>query len=54
MKTLALSLVTLLAAGLTALAETSWTTDLPAAQAQAKKEKKLVFMNFTGSDWCGW
>jgi protein disulfide-isomerase len=54
MKTLALSLVTLLVAGLTAFAETSWTTDLPAAQAQAKKEKKLVFMNFTGSDWCGW
>ena len=31
-----------------------WVTDLPVAQAQAKKENKLVLMNFTGSDWCGW
>jgi len=31
-----------------------WGTDLPTAQAQAKKENKLVLMNFTGSDWCGW
>lgn len=31
-----------------------WMTDLPAAQAQAKKEGKLVLVNFTGSDWCGW
>jgi thiol-disulfide isomerase/thioredoxin len=29
-----------------------WLTDLTAAQAQAKKEGKLVFMDFTGSDWC--
>jgi thioredoxin-related protein len=31
-----------------------WLTDLPAAQAKAKAENKLVLMNFTGSDWCGW
>ena len=31
-----------------------WVMDLPAAQVQAKKENKLVLMNFTGSDWCGW
>lgn len=31
-----------------------WVTDLPVAQAQARKENKLVLMNFTGSDWCGW
>ncbi len=31
-----------------------WTTDLPAARTQAGKEKKLVLVNFTGSDWCGW
>ena len=36
------------------LAAPVWVTDLPAAQAQAKKENKLVLMNFTGSDWCGW
>lgn len=43
-----------LAASLNAAADSTWSTDLPAAQAQAKKEKKLVVMNFTGSDWCGW
>jgi len=32
----------------------AWMTDLPAAQVQAKKENKLVLINFTGSDWCGW
>ena len=31
-----------------------WLTDLPKAQAQAKSEKKLVMLDFTGSDWCGW
>lgn len=35
-------------------AELEWLTDLPKAQAKAKAEKKLVLMNFTGSDWCGW
>jgi protein disulfide-isomerase len=43
-----------LAAQLPARAELSWGTDADAALAQAKKEKKLVVMNFTGSDWCGW
>jgi uncharacterized protein YyaL (SSP411 family) len=31
-----------------------WQTDVPKAQAQAKKENKLVLLDFTGSDWCGW
>ena len=35
-------------------AELAWQTDLPKAQAQAKTEKKLVMLDFTGSDWCGW
>jgi len=35
-------------------AELDWTTDVPKAQAKAKEEKKLVFLDFTGSDWCGW
>lgn len=30
----------------------NWRTDLPEALAQAKVEKKLVLMDFTGSDWC--
>jgi thioredoxin-related protein len=29
-----------------------WLTDLPAAEAQAKAQKKLVMLDFTGSDWC--
>jgi len=31
-----------------------WLTDVRAAQAKAKLEKKLVMLDFTGSDWCGW
>jgi len=34
--------------------ELEWQTDLAKAQAQAKKENKLVMLDFTGSDWCGW
>ncbi len=33
-------------------AEGEWLTDLAKAQAQAKAEKKLVLLDFTGSDWC--
>lgn len=29
-----------------------WTEDFAAAKRQAKTEKKLVLMDFTGSDWC--
>jgi protein disulfide-isomerase len=29
-----------------------WSTDLPKALARAKAEKKLVLIDFTGSDWC--
>jgi len=46
-----LALCALLQAG---AAEAKWLTDLPKAQAQAKKENKQVLMDFTGSDWCGW
>jgi protein disulfide-isomerase len=55
MKKLLLTLVAgLVACAFTARAELAWGTDLDAALAQAKKEKKLVVMDFTGSDWCGW
>lgn len=33
-------------------AEGPWLTDLPKAQAQAKTQKKMVLMDFNGSDWC--
>lgn len=35
-------------------AELEWVTDYEDAFVQAKKEGKLVLINFTGSDWCGW
>jgi protein disulfide-isomerase len=31
-----------------------WTEDYSAALARAKKEHKLLLLNFTGSDWCVW
>src|SRR5476651_536467 len=30
-----------------------WTTDYKAALTQAKAQNKLVLLDFTGSDWCG-
>jgi len=41
-------------AGNLAAAEAQWLTSVPEAQALAKKENKLVLMDFTGSDWCSW
>jgi len=38
----------------TSWAGLNWTTDVPKAVAKAKAEKKLVLLDFTGSDWCGW
>lgn len=32
-------------------AELPWLTDLAKAQAQAKAEKRMVLLDFTGSDW---
>ena len=37
-----------------AAAEPQWMTSLPEALAIAKKENKLVLIDFTGSDWCSW
>lgn len=34
--------------------ELSWGTDLPTALNQARSENKMVLIDFTGSDWCGW
>jgi protein disulfide-isomerase len=35
-------------------AEETWQTDVKTAQEQAKSSNKLVFLDFTGSDWCGY
>lgn len=34
--------------------ELEWLTDVPTALAKAKAENKVVLLDFTGSDWCGW
>lgn len=40
--------------GNAAAAEEQWLTDMKQAQQRAKAENKLLLLNFTGSDWCGW
>jgi protein disulfide-isomerase len=52
MKTLALLFTLTFAASQLLLADDSWQTNLPKALEQAKAEKKLVLIDFTGSDWC--
>jgi thioredoxin-related protein len=48
-------MMVLLGVALAARAEDlAWLTDAAKAQEQAKAEKKLVLLDFTGSDWCGW
>ena len=39
---------------LSARADSTWLTDYKKAQQEAKNTKKLLFLNFTGSDWCGY
>jgi protein disulfide-isomerase len=36
------------------LVHADWTTDYKAALVQAKAQNKLVLLDFTGSDWCGY
>ncbi|MFC1568626.1 thioredoxin family protein [bacterium] len=31
-----------------------WFDDFEAAKAEAKSTGKYIFLNFSGSDWCGW
>lgn len=54
MKKAVMALIAGLALASASAAELPWMTDLPKAQAQAKQDKKLVMLDFTGSDWCGW
>ena len=35
-------------------AESGWLDDYHKAQEEAKASHKLLLLNFTGSDWCGW
>ena len=50
---LAAAAVSLVFAGF-AQAESNWLHDYSKAQEEAKANHKLLFLNFTGSDWCGW
>ncbi len=52
MKKMLLAVLTAMAGWQAYAAEATWLTDLPAAQAQARTEHKLVLIDFTGSDWC--
>jgi thioredoxin-related protein len=55
MKQLRFSLILSLLLGLQHFASaegSKWLTNYDKALAQAKAEKKMVLMNFTGSDWC--
>ena len=54
MKKFAIGLLAALALAGVNAAASEWLTDLPKAQAKAKEEKKMVLLDFTGSDWCGW
>ncbi len=54
MKKFAMGLLAVLALLGVNAAASEWLTDLPKAQSKAKEEKRMVLLDFTGSDWCGW
>jgi thioredoxin-related protein len=54
MRKFALCLLMCWMAGNLAAEEIKWITSVPEAEALAKKENKLVLLNFTGTDWCPW
>ncbi len=48
-----LLLIPFLVAGTLAAKDVKWETNLAAAQARAKKEHKVIFMD-VWTEWCGW
>ena len=54
MKKLIVSAVFALAATCAFAMPKGWTDDFEAAKAKAEKEGKLLLVDFSGSDWCGW
>jgi protein disulfide-isomerase len=52
--TLALALVLSFALPLSARADPEWQNDYKKARQEAKANNKLLLLNFTGSDWCGY
>jgi thioredoxin-related protein len=49
-----LSVAVVLVVCTSAQAKPGWLTDLKQAQDEARTNKKLLLLDFTGSDWCGW
>lgn len=54
MKKIILVLFIVLGAITMSAQELKWHTDLAEAMKISEKQKKPLFMFFTGSDWCGW
>ena len=54
MTRLFLSFVATITLAASAHADSAWLTDFDQAQQKAKADHKLLLLNFTGSDWCGW
>jgi thioredoxin-related protein len=52
MKTIVAGLIVAAALFSASAEESQWLTDFPKAEARAKAEKKMVMLDFTGSDWC--
>ena len=51
---LGLSLLALPAAGWAQASKPGWSTDAAKSLDKARAEKKMVLIDFTGSDWCPW
>jgi len=54
MKKILFILFTLGMAGSALAEEATWLTSYAAAAVEARNEHKLMLLDFTGSDWCGW
>jgi thioredoxin-related protein len=54
MKTLILTACALFVATTASLAKTGWGDDYEKSLAKAKEDQKMVLLDFTGSDWCGY
>jgi len=53
-KKLLLLITALLSSASFLRADLNWLTNYDAAKTQAKSDNKLLLLDFTGSDWCGW
>ena len=53
-KTMAIALAGLALGACATSTTEGWTDDFEAAKAQAAAEGKLLLVDFSGSDWCGW